>query len=444
MKNRSSLLRSVTYLALLGFASLLLVPVDSSPVWGDDRDLLRFNTSKPYLFLLLDTSASMSLKMGPVDEWVPGGADNPESRLFQAKQALHEVFKNVQDLHFGFAGFNQDFVRARQKHWLYFTTEVPAGSSMPWPLSFPAPETDGSLTEYIDTPIEDTNGDGILDTGDGVLEPVGDIDTGDVLTFGPHFPIGTIGVAGACDAPLDLDTKRGRQRAQAFAIQGDSEPGTPTVLWLSEKGLRYRLAIARTATSLIGNKTLDLQLNLTPYTACPIGDEASLQFTLTVQQDAFLNQTLYVDAIDPDKDAETTAQLWNWSDIESIANYSIDDPFTGKGWEGNYDSGFTSGVPAFDTKVTMADPYCTKTSSPGCSNPPKPIQQTAKGLNPETGVHAPALDVGDVIPFDWQNEQKEKFLQRLAPNLIASPGVCPISRSHRTSPTVRSLQTRTL
>jgi hypothetical protein len=419
MKKSPNVFRSFIVLATVAIAGLLMLLGDSSPGWGDDRDLLRFDTSKPYLFLLLDTSASMALKMGPVDEWVPGGADNPESRLFQAKQALHEVFKSVDDLHFGFSSFNQDGVRARQKHWLYFTTATPSGTGT-WPLTFPALEADGTLTAYEDTPIEDTTGDGILDQGDGILEPIGDIQTADVLTFGPHFPIGTPGLAGTCDAPLDLDDAIGRQRAQAFAIEG--VPGDPTIMWVAEGGQVYELQIELASAVPIGSPTLDLNLTLTPYT-CPSTAGVPMTYTLPVQQDAFLNQILYVDGISSDMDAETTAGLWNWSDVESSADYGTDHPFTGKGWEGNYDSGFSSGVSSFDSRVTVADPFCTSGAS--CDNPPKPVEKTSMGLNPLTAAHEPALDHGDMIPFDWQNEQKDRFLQRLAPNLISSPGSVP-------------------
>jgi len=420
MRKTPYAIRPSVLLAVVVVVSLFMAFGDISPGWSDDRDLLRFNTSKPYLFLLLDTSASMALKMGPVDEWVPGGADSPESRLFQAKQALHDVFRSVNDLHYGFASFNQDGVRARQKHWLYFTIATPLGSSASWPLSFPAPEVDGTLTAYVDTPIEDTDGDGVLDTGDGILEPVGDIQSGDVMAFGPHFPIGTPGEAGTCDKPLDLDDATGRMRAQSFAIEG--APSAPTVLWVEEKGQVYNLEIALAPASIIGNSTLDLDLTLTPY-SCPNTPGIAMQFTLQMQQDAFLNQFLAVDAIDGSKDAETTAQLWDWSDVESSVDFSSDHPFTGRGWEGNYDAGFSSGNSAFDSKVTWVDPFCT--GDPGCENPPKPAQATIMGLNPASGAHEPALDSGDLIPFSWQNEQRDRFLQRLAPNLIGSPAAVP-------------------
>lgn len=201
----------------------------SRPGWTDDRDLLRFDTSKPYLFLILDTSASMALQMGPGEVWSPGGPDNPDSRLFQAKQALYDVFKNVNDLHFGFASYNQDSLRATQKHWLYYTEkDAPEGGDVPWPLSFPIPDKDG-LTTTVDTPIEDTDGDGVLDKGDGIPEPIGDID-GDVMTFGAHLPLGVVGTAGSCDMPLDLADPMARARVQSFAIEG--AVSSPTTFWL--------------------------------------------------------------------------------------------------------------------------------------------------------------------------------------------------------------------
>src|SRR5689334_2478493 len=56
------------------------------PGYGSDIDLLRFNTSKPYVFFLLDTSASMTLS--PDGKWVHANGDDPRSKLYQAKKVL--------------------------------------------------------------------------------------------------------------------------------------------------------------------------------------------------------------------------------------------------------------------------------------------------------------------------------------------------------------------
>ncbi|MEE8138965.1 MAG: VWA domain-containing protein, partial [Thermoanaerobaculia bacterium] len=173
--------------ALVAGAAAILVS-SGRPAWTDDRELLKFNASKPYLMILLDTSASMALKMGPGEVWVPGGADNPDSRLYQAKQALFDVFKTVNDVHFGFADYNQDRVRVVAKHWLYFLDPARAPDPATWPISFPLPDVgpqlDGELTVLEDTIDVDTDGDGIPDAGDGIPDTrVSDIG-GDVMTFG--------------------------------------------------------------------------------------------------------------------------------------------------------------------------------------------------------------------------------------------------------------------
>ena len=183
-------------------ALIALLALAGNPGRADDRDLLRTSTAKPYLFILLDTSASMNLKMG-TGGWTPGGADSPGSRLFQAKQALYEVLKDVEDVQFGFAAFNQDDVHVTAKHWIYYTTD-PMPPATPWDLDFPQPDVDGL------TGCPDANNDGICDDDDQDGNPdtdslVGDVD-GDVLTFGPRFTTGVTneGLAGTCASPLDL------------------------------------------------------------------------------------------------------------------------------------------------------------------------------------------------------------------------------------------------
>ena len=122
-------------------ALALVLLVVGPAAFTDDTQLLRFDTAKPYVFIVLDTSASMGLDFDTsADQWTPGGADGPGSRLYQAKQALYNVFEDVSDVHFGFASFNQDQVRAWSKHWIYYHNDaLPDG----WALPFPATETTG-------------------------------------------------------------------------------------------------------------------------------------------------------------------------------------------------------------------------------------------------------------------------------------------------------------
>ena len=128
--------------------SALLAVSAAAPARADDRDLLRGSVGDPYVFILLDTSGSMNwgpkcpvMVPDPADPkkkiqvpanpndcaflcptgdcFVPRNADDPNSKFYQAKQALHEVLETVDGIHFGFATYNQDQLQIRSKHWIY-------------------------------------------------------------------------------------------------------------------------------------------------------------------------------------------------------------------------------------------------------------------------------------------------------------------------------------
>src|SRR5437588_4802958 len=103
---------------------------------ADDRGLLRFDSAKPYLFILLDNSGSMASVPG--DTLAPANGDDPASKLYSAKQVAYNVFNSVTDVQFGLATFNQDKLRVIGKHWLYkaapgTTATVSASLPVAWP-----------------------------------------------------------------------------------------------------------------------------------------------------------------------------------------------------------------------------------------------------------------------------------------------------------------------
>src|SRR5262245_59448747 len=182
-------LRPTAAVSTLILVVLLLLAAGGRPALSDDTDLLRFNSGKPYVFFLLDTSASMTLS--PAGEWVHANGDDPRSKLYQAKQVLYQVFQEVDDIHFGFAAMNQDNSAAAAKHWLYYFKGSLPGS---WPITYPKPDPDG--------PVQ-FNADGTV---------VDDVE-GDLMTFGPHLDPAATGItcttlfgattctAGTCNAP---------------------------------------------------------------------------------------------------------------------------------------------------------------------------------------------------------------------------------------------------
>ncbi|HEX2162431.1 MAG TPA: PilC/PilY family type IV pilus protein [Thermoanaerobaculia bacterium] len=445
--------------AAAGVAALGLVAALLSPAAADDRDLLRFDSAKPYLFIVLDTSASMAMKMGR-DEWAPGGADGPDSRLYQAKQALFNVLREVDDVHFGFAGFNQDGVHAVAKHWLYYN-EVPLPDASQWPIAFPRADTqdldaDGSrLTRLVAIPRVDADGDPIpFDPSDtnapqrdtrvseiGVFDADGDlVAEADLLTFGPPFPPTVVGgrvVAGTCAAPLDLADPGERDRVESLAISPAGS--TPTWFWIAGNGnTRFLLSIERPGNrpevdsagnplpnAQLGQDNLHVLFRLRRLTGCTTADPfaAAVNFTLrrNLRLDTELNQFFYVnqETWAPGEGSESTMALWEHSDVVSRARFE-NHPHTGFGWEGNFDSGFLTDDSAFNDAVIASNffeaDYCLPVGDPDCvplaaAARVKPTQQTVVG----PGGGGRALEMGDMIPFDWTFTRRNELLTRLDP-----------------------------
>lgn len=401
-------------------AAALWLPAASAA--GDDRDLLRFQVARPYVFVLLDGSASMNLTMGPDDVPVEGGADNPDSRLYGAKEALFAVLSGVDDVQFGFAALNQDRLRVGSQHWLYYIDQVPGSwpfqgtSDVDWPLADP----DGLTTDAITV---DTNGDGVPDSGDGV--PDNDIE-GDALVFGATMvdELGTPLDGGTCAAPIDLGDETGRRQINAFAKTGASGNDETTV-WLSigsgPTSGTYRLIFDRPGTKpdgstnvVLGKDTLAMKFRLSgPVTSCA-SPPAESTSTFILRLDPNLRRFVMVDR-GPGTGStgggggsakEETAQLWPWSDAEDESSCGSSHPFAGKGWEGNYDSGVVP--PDSPPGLEETDSYC--------------VGDDCVNLKPavETTLHATyrALDEGDLLPFRWEDafDHRDEILQRLAPN----------------------------
>lgn len=446
--------------AILAAALLVAGPA----AYTDDTRLLRFDSAKPYVFILLDTSASMGLQFEQEDGllWTPGGGDSPGSRLYQAKQSLYNVFSQVNDdVHFGFASFNQDRVRATAKHWIYYT-EDPLPPSSDWPIGFPKPDIvdganllakypdatgDGSmLTELVSIPRVDENGNVVVDPDNPPPRDTRVLEVdGDVMTFGKAFVDGR--VAGTCAAPLNLSETTDRAKAQSFAIDGlVTTSGGATGLWV-RPGLRnnepsFYLTVERPGKVVedgtevdnraIGKDSMQVKLNLWRFSSCPSGpppSDSDPDFAPLIRKmrlDPHLNQTFFVDGAIGDgtsQGTEQTAGLWQHQDAKSFGDFG-GRPFTGKGWEGNYDSGGVTGITALDDSLAANDLdfYCATTDLSGnvITDPalcPAAYLSEIKPTVPTVFVDTRrSLDYGDMIPFDWDFSRQSLFLARLAPN----------------------------
>jgi hypothetical protein len=123
----------------LAACALALAPGDAG---ANDRQLLRTGTGDPLVMILFDTSGSMNWSPKCTAEQVaanictylcptgdcptPRNGDDPASKFRQAKEALYEVLRSVDNIHFGFATYNQDQLRVQFKEWLYQVDSVVA------------------------------------------------------------------------------------------------------------------------------------------------------------------------------------------------------------------------------------------------------------------------------------------------------------------------------
>ena len=389
--------------AVAVLAALLLMLAGSRPALSDDTDLLRFNTAKPYVFFLLDTSASMTLS--PDGNWVHANGDDPRSKLYQAKQVLYQVFQEVDDIHFGFASMNQDNSAAVSKHWLYyFTGTLPAS----WPIAYPQPDPDGPV-QY--------NADGTV---------VDDVE-GDVMTFGPHLDTSTNPVTcllgtctyATCLAPLKLSTEEEKiNRASKLGSNGNET----TVIWLTANGKTYRLTVTRPGTKPdnsanpnVGQDGLNVKLNLDEISSCTLQTVARSNTTN-------IDLKLWTDFLMFDENAgsvtapgtshnggvDSVAGFWENKDIANTATCGSGHPFSGQGWEGNYDGAANTPIPSGVNLGSTFDPHC---AIPG-------VAATCYNLKKTTVFDSLGrpLDRGDLLPLDWRTENKDAFLDRLAPN----------------------------
>lgn len=392
--------KTAAALALAALTVLFLPGVRTAS--SNDVDLLRFNTAKPYVFIILDTSASMTLS--PAGQWVHANGDDPRSKLYQAKKVVYEVFQQVDDVHFGFAQFNQDKSAVVAKHWLYYNiTNLPATSA--WPITYPKPDPDGPV-QYA---------------ADG--SAVSDVE-GDLMTFGGHLD--ATGIAGTCSAPLSLTTDT--EKINRYAKLGLAGNG-PTLIWVKggTGNKTYRLTVTRPGNKpdtspnpQMGKDSMNVKFFLeeAKSNGCTGANTANFQTSYTLN----LDLKLWTDFLMFDENAgsvtapttgkasgvDSVAGFWDYKDVLDTATCGSGHPFSGKGWEGNYDGSATSPPASVAGSIkSTEDPYCSPSSPSSCYNLRKTTTFDAFGR---------PLDRGDVLPLDWRTENKDEFLRRMAPN----------------------------
>lgn len=376
--------------ALAALTALLAV---AGGVSGDDTELFRVESGKPYVYIVFDTSSSMNLSPG--GGFVDASGDDPGSVFYQAKEAVYDVFDDAFQesgdfIHFGLATYNQDGLRARGKHWLYKARALPATLTI-GNTTYPSAGEVWTLGQHLPTTAS--------------LDPAA-------------LPIPTVGQLGTCDSPVDLTQYRDAINRFAKLSPTDADADgyvdsmQTTTIWLEQQSKTYKLEVIKHSGSstnhLLGESLLRVGLVLSEADATCTNlvqvDSLTTEFDLVRP---FLMHDMTDVEVPSSESDEMEAGLWDYRDAEANATCGdSQQPFTGEGWESNYDGGDFVGDPA---DYPVVDPYCVGVD---CYNLKQPTD-----LYPETEPeYNRCLDSGDMIPFAWDQTRREKLFQRMAPN----------------------------
>ena len=199
----------------------LTLGLAASPASADDRDLFQPAAESPYVMMLLDTSGSMNAQLA--GNVALGDQANPGARFYQAKAALYDVVRGLDDrIRLGFAHFPQPGSSARRKHYLY--RRGPGQANPPW-------------WDALQWPLET-----------------------DDIVFGRWVVDGDNSNYRWCNNPTN-----NRGRLNAFPKLDHDGTVTTTIYTnnINGNGQRLRVRFTGLAANTLGNPTFDLQINVT-------------------------------------------------------------------------------------------------------------------------------------------------------------------------------------
>ncbi len=362
------------------------------------------------------------------DCWTALNGDDPNSKFYQAKQALSEAIDSVGNVHFGFGSYEQDNARLHTKHWLYRVREkIP-----------PADTVDQIFPMLGTTPLLEAGDDEVFGNYSTSGDPT---PTGFSIDFGPPITVDFDGdgyncytIFGYNDPPPEADTSL---RDQQVGCNFDN-PVDITDDWEAIRGHRIpKLGYAGGFATEIWYRTGYSQLYKARYTST--GDTyGSDTFSASIEVASCASDgtcdpfdpavTVYYDRVS-DYAANEGATLrnplssggyfYNQANSQSLDGIQNNGPdvSTCFGLEPNDDSDFddngTFETDDIDTRDDLWYDYSFKW----------PTTQDSRGDDLDLNGTADSprrdvFDVGDRIPLDWQTDNRDEIQRRLAPNIV--------------------------
>jgi Tfp pilus tip-associated adhesin PilY1 len=369
---------SISQKARVAATLVLLAALATLPAAGDDRQTLRNSAGNPYVFILLDTSGSMnwappctatdfangvcSPLCATSDCYVPLMADDPNSKLYQAKQAITSVLQSLNSVHFGFGTYNQDALSLRAKHYMYQATTA-------------GPTLTATYGPYPAIGAQEVFGY----TGAGTVWACAS-GTGDNLAgCGPT-------------TPADLTQIYQANRIK-FLPKGDANFASAQTIYVKSVGSTYRIIYTPAGGTVPGAATINVSVNIVKCTNANC-TTTSGSVTQTVSW-SLVHDFVAWDVGGGGNPNETNPSISYFAQTQAADAQPTN---TCSGWDPNTDSAAdTNTVPAYS------------------------IRQPTNSSDPRGTF----FTVGDVVPWDWTNDHNLDVRKRLAPNLELTPGGTP-------------------
>lgn len=417
---RPSLPSAAAAVAIASGALALASLLAPAAARADDRSLLHATQQNPYVMIILDTSGSMHQEVACTAADVAAGfclaecdagnclprmmGDDPDSKIYVAKQSIYTIMQSHPNINFGFAHFDQTQLQMFWKYWWYAVAP-----SQP--------------TGFI------TLDSGLQYPESGQQELFGQQAWS--CTAGGPLPYSNVGCIST--QPAHLDNPWEWERARRFPKLGDTNNAAAYSYYITESSSggtpTYKVTFTPVVGQTIGSSSMlvSIRVDKCLNSACSsISTKGTKSMTFNLA-----NQTVYWETGQnlngtniPDSSGNggafyggTNAAGATTVVREIQANYSS----ANLQLEGDADT--TTNDPWKSGGTCVADPRPVCTGLPFGTNTCDMMQPTC--TDPSGRGPGDDFSIGDIIPLDWKTNQQTAILQRMAPNLLNVANTVP-------------------
>jgi hypothetical protein len=382
-------------------AAAVLLALNGFVARADDRSLLEPTQKDPYVFIILDTSGSMHEEVSCTAVDIANGfctqecdagdclprmmGDDPDSKIYVAKQSIYTIMTSHPNINFGFGHFDQSQLAVSWKYWWYALDSSTPGFTLAGGTVYPA-----AGEQHI--------------FGDQAW-------TCTTATPAPYSNVGCVSTQ-----PAHLDNSWELERARRYPKLGDTNNAAAYSYFIAENSTSrttpsYKVTFTPVAAQTMGAAQMMVSVAVAKCTNTSCSTSTALTGSPKTMKFNLANQTIYWEtdlALNGTNIPDASGNGGNFYATRQI-NQQYSDPGSMK-IEDNTET------------PTGSDSWSTSAS---CVTAGTCDMQQATTTDPSGRTPAVTFSIGDIIPLDWKSNQQTAIMQRMAPNLINGGSSCP-------------------